>query len=252
MAQDKTAKKSDSGNPSLPLFYKNPVPLDQRRNPPLLFNKNIGYGFTAGVNAVPLNMIEFSQAAGSMPIAFSPDPTATPVAVLGLREDENLYLTNKNDWLVDCYIPAYIRRYPFIFASVANSDQLGLCLDENENTIVQKDGERIFDDAGNPTEMAKNAMEFCKSYHAASMATQEFSKKLLELDLLVERQVDIKIKDKQIRFAGFRIVDEKKLNGLSDDQFMELRKKGLLPFIYAHLLSNVQWNRITQLLTKKI
>ncbi|MBI1326245.1 MAG: sapC family protein [Alphaproteobacteria bacterium] len=251
MAKESTQQKAPT-NPNLPLFYSNPVPLDQRRNPPLLFNKSIGYGFTEGVNAVPLNMVEFSQAAGSMPIAFSPDATATPVAVLGLRDGENLYLDNKKQWLNDAYIPAYVRRYPFIFAAVPNSDQYGLCLDETDQTIAKKDGERIFDDAGEPTELAKNAMEFCKSYHAAALGTQALSKALVDLDLLVERQVDIKVKDKQIRFAGFRIVDEKKLNELPDDKFMDLKKRGFLPFIYAHLISNVQWNRLTQLLMKQM
>ncbi|MBI2235264.1 MAG: SapC family protein, partial [Micavibrio aeruginosavorus] len=94
----------------MPLFYTNPAPLDARKHANLSLKKNFGLSFTKTVNAVPINMIEMPQVCHFYPIAFSPDGNATPVALMGLRDNENLYVDEKGEWLEDAYIPAYIRR----------------------------------------------------------------------------------------------------------------------------------------------
>uniref|UniRef100_UPI001C6FFE3A SapC family protein n=1 Tax=Rahnella variigena TaxID=574964 RepID=UPI001C6FFE3A len=99
-------------NPQFPLFYKNPVPLDANRHGNLSLKANFGLSFAAKVNAVPINLIEMPQICHAYPIAFSPDDNATPVAILGLRDNENLFLDKDGQWASDLYIPAYIRRYP--------------------------------------------------------------------------------------------------------------------------------------------
>ena len=255
MATKKTAQETQDTPPTgtLPLFYKNPVPLDASRHATLGLKKNFGLSFTKGINAVPINLIEMPQICHTYPIAFSPDASATPVAILGLRDNENLYLNNNNEWLADSYIPAYIRRYPFIFSEVPNGDQLTLCVDLDAQTTEEKGDQQFFDADGKPSTLSQNALEFCKSYHSAAKQTIEFSRALHEADLLVTRQAEISTPaGRKINFSGFRIVDEKKLAELSDATFMEWRKRGWLPFIYAHLFSGAQWQRLTRLLGDRI
>lgn len=255
MATKKTAQETQDAAPagSLPLFYKNPVPLDASRHGDLSLKKNFGLGFTKDINAVPINLIEMPQVCHTYPIAFSPDASATPVAILGLRDNENLYLNHHNEWLADAYIPAYIRRYPFIFSEVPNGDQLTLCVDIDDQTIETGGEQTFFDADGKPTTLAQNALEFCKSYHAAAKQTVEFSRALHDADLLVTRQAEISTPaGRKINFSGFRIIDEKKLSELPDATFMEWRKRGWLPFIYAHLFSGAQWQRLTRLLGDRI
>lgn len=237
----------------MPLFYKNPAPLDAKLHAKMALKKNFGLGFTKGVNAVPVNLIEMPQICHYYPIAFSPDATGTPVAIMGLRDNENLFLNDKGEWEEDTYIPAYIRRYPFIFSEMPGNDQLSLCVDMNDN-IIDKDGEQKFFDAeGKPSTLSQNALEFCKSYHAAAQHTIEFGKAMAKAGLLVERQAEIVIAPgKKINFSGFRIIDEAKLADLDDKTFAEWRKKGWLPFIYAHLFSGAQWQRLTRLLNKRM
>ncbi len=252
MAKDKTppAPVSDA---QFPLFYKNPTPLDANRHGKLGLKKNFGLGFTRDVNAVPINLIEMPQVCHFYPIAFSPDENATPVAILGLRDNENLYLNDKNEWMSDSYIPAYIRRYPFIFSEMPDSDQLTLCVDA-DNSTVEEGGDQLFFEAdGQPTTLAKNALEFCKSYHAAARQTIEFSRALQDSGLLVTRQAEISIQSgRKINFSGFRIIDEKKLAEMDDRTFLEWRNKGWLPFIYAHLFSGIQWQTLTRLLNERV
>ncbi len=245
--KDIKEQKTDS---ALPLFYTNPVPLDAKKHTDLALKKNFGLNFTKGINAIPINLIEMPQICHYYPIAFSPDNNATPVAILGVRNDENLFLNKDGSWNAEAhYIPAYIRRYPFIFSEMPDNEQLSLCIDMNDD-ITEKDGEqKFFGDDGKPSQLANNALEFCKSYHAAAKQTLEFSKWLIEADMLVEREAQINAGEKtRINFSGFKIIDEKKLSELSDDKVVELHKKGWLPFMYAHLFSGAQWQRLTLLL----
>jgi hypothetical protein len=237
---------------SMPLFYKNPVPLDAKLHSKLALKRNFGLGYTKGVNAVPINLIEFPQICHVYPIAFSPDGSGTPVAILGLRDNENLFLHN-GLWEDDTYIPAYIRRYPFIFSEMPGNDQLSLCLDMDSGVTEDGGEQRFFTDDGKPTQLSTNALEFCKSYHAAAQHTIEFGKALAAADLLVDRHAEIGIAPgKKINFSGFRIIDEAKLADLDDKTFNEWRKKNWLPFIYAHLFSGAQWQRLTRLLNKRM
>jgi hypothetical protein len=123
----------------------------------------------------------------------------------------------------------------------------------NDSVVDEKGDQKFFDGEGKPTTLAQNALEFCKSYHAAAQQTVAFGKALHEAGLLVERSAEIGLADgKRLNFAGFRIVDEEKLSKLDDKTFLEFRKAGFLPFIYAHLFSGAQWQRLTRLLNGRM
>ena len=250
---DTTSQNANQNAPSMPLFYTNPVPLDAKKHATLALKKNFGLGFTTTINAVPINMIEMPQICHFYPIAFSPDDNATPVALVGLRDNENLFVNAKGEWMEDAYIPAYIRRYPFIFSELPNSDQLTLCVDMGENVVEENGEQRFFDDDGKGSALAQNALVFCKSYHAAAQQTLEFSKALAASGLLVDRRAEINVAgNRRISFSGFRIIDEQKLGQLDDAVFIDWRKKGYLPFLYAHLFSGAQWQRLTRLLNERL
>jgi hypothetical protein len=74
-------------------------------------------------------------------------------------------------------------------------------------------------------------------------ATGPFIEALIEHDLLDARVANIAMPDGgEIRLAGFATLDEAKLRGLSDEVFLEFRRKGWLKAIYAQLQSTLNWN----------
>lgn len=255
MAKKEASVEQEQGQQGggMPLFYKSPAPLDAKRHASLGLKKDFGLSFTKEVNAVPVNMIEMPQICHFYPIAFSPDQNATPVALVGLRDNENLFVNEKGAWEQNAYIPAYIRRYPFIFSEVPGSDQLTLCVDMAKDVVGEGGDQKFFEQDGAPSQLSKNALEFCKSYHAAAQQTLEFSKALGASGLLVDRQAEINVGEgKKINFSGFRIIDESKLAELDDADFLEWRRRGWLPFLYAHLFSGAQWQKLTMLLNRRM
>lgn len=234
-----------------PLFYSNPTLLQNNVHTKVQVASDIGFGFAAQTTAVPLNLIEFPQAAHYYPIAFARDENATPVAIVGIRDGENLFINKKGEWRDGSYIPAYVRRYPFILSTSESSDQLSLCADDVPG-VMDKAGSRLFEDDGTPTEFAKNALEFCRSYHQAATITQGFGKALHDAGVLVDRTAEITLEDgSRVSFSGFRIVDEEKFNKLPEKTFMEWRDKGYLAGVYAHLFSGLHWGTLTRLVNER-
>lgn len=243
----------------MPLFYTNPTPLDAKKHAKLGLKKNFGFDFTRNINAVPVNMIEMTQICHHYPIAFSPDASATPVAILGLRDNENLFVQPDGRWEEATYIPAYIRRYPFIFSEMPGNESLTLCVDMNDKIVEDGSEQSFFDKDGKPSTLSKGALEFCKSYHAAAKQTLDFSAALVKHGLLVERAAQINIAgNRRINFSGFRVIDEEKLEKMKDKDFLEFRKTvenkkmNWVPFLYAAMFSGPQWHKLTFMLNGRL
>jgi hypothetical protein len=231
-----------------PLFYTNPVPLDVQKHQAWALKNTINLGFAANAHAVPVNVVEFPLLARHYPVVFTPDASATPVVILGLKENNNLFVTTAGDWAVpNAFIPSYIRRYPFLFAEVSGTDQLTLCIDDVPSVIDPKSGMKLFDGTA-PSALTNNALEFCKSFHGATLQTKTFCAALQASGILVEREAEIPLPNgEKLRFGGFRIIDEQKFAALDDKTYLEWRKQGWIAAVYAVLFAGSQWGELARL-----
>ena len=236
-----TAAKADSEGVRWPLFYNMPVPLSLERHGDKSINLARRFGFAANSNMVPVNMQEFSRVAISYPIVFTESAPASAIAILGLRQGQNLFVDDAGAWDGGVYVPAYVRRYPFIFSTGQEDEQLVLCVDEADDLIVDGTGaentQAIYD-GEEASETIKKMLEFCAAFHRQSLATREFVDELENRALFRPGTVTITNESgEQVNLRGFRIVDETKFNALSDEAFLEFRRKGWLHAITSHLVS---------------
>ena len=231
---------SETAAPQMPPFYTRPVAIDSRRH--------AGHGLKPGTYAfaretvyVHLNAVEFAVASKTYPIVFTDSDEPAPVAILGLRQAQNLFVDAEGYWTPFTYIPAYVRRYPFIFAGDPQAKQLALCIDEASDWVVQDGGSALFAD-GKRTKLVEDALELCTSFHREATVTQAFCKTLKEKDLLVQRRADVTLNSgERSSLSGFLSIDEEKFNALPDDVVLDWRKRGLLAAIYAQLMSASNW-----------
>lgn len=231
------------------LFYTQPEPLSVEAHGALSLNSTTSpFGFAAKANIVPLTVTEFAPAALSYPVIFVGD-NKQPVAVTGLREGENLFIDGKDNFKPDAYVPAYVRRYPFVFANDAENQRLILCIDRAAPFLTEGEGQPLFVD-GKPSAYTEQAMEFCNSFEQERLRTESFVNLLNELDLFevreqtfTPRNPDGSLGEPQ-KVAEFYAVSEDKLRGLDPAKLAELRDNGALGQFYAHLMSLQGWERL--------
>lgn len=230
----------------MPIFYSQPEVLDSTRHEGLELKPVSTYEFTAGVNAIPVTAAEFPAASRDYPIVFTAGSNPGAVAIVGLRKDENLMLEAKGKWRAGTYIPAYVRRYPFIFLRSDGGDQYALCVDRGCKQLVKGKKNLLF----NGTEMGdltKNALEFCKAFQQQHMATEKVIEVLKQHDLLMPNQGRFNLPDgRSLAITDFMTVDEKKFNELPGEAFLKIRDSGALPTIYCHLVSMGAWQRLVE------
>lgn len=221
----------------LPVLYSALEPLEPGRHAALRL-RDAGHGFAGKLSSIPLAVEEFALAGRHMPVLFASQAPHMPVALTGLAPDRNLFVDAEGAWRKGCYIPAYLRRYPFLLVrATADSDQLVLCIDPAAAQFSPSEGEPLFDAEGKPAPLATKAFEFTRSVEAAFRKTQEFAEGLMLMGLLQPAAIQFEHAGKPFRVDGFHAVERERLMKLTGEQLATLRDKGWLEPIYAHLLS---------------
>jgi hypothetical protein len=221
------------------LFYQKPVVLNRDAHRNLKLRSTPTFAYAAGTNSVPLTGAEFAASARHFPILFVNDANnqPSPIALLGLRRDENLFVDDKGNW-AGGYIPAFIRRYPFVLIEKPGEQDLTVGIDEAFQGFNASEGEAIFDGEGKDTPALQRAITFLNAYQADAKRTADFVAELVRLDLLVPQAINVQQKDgHKFKLDGFSIVDESRLGALGDSDAGNLVRNGFMGWIYMHLLS---------------
>ena len=225
---------------NLPLFYKDLVPLSSVDHADFHARPLDNAEFLVGQHAIPLTSDEFVSACRFFPIVFSAGDNPVPLALMGLNEGINTFVDDEGKLLNPVYVPAYVRRYPFLLARLQpDSEDLSLCFDPTSGALGKFDeGDALFVD-GQPSEQVQAVLEFCKNFEEAGQRTGLFMDELKKADLLMDGEVAIQQEgnDKPYVYRGFQMVDENKLRELRGDVLRKLMQNGILALIFAHLFS---------------
>ncbi|MBA3070332.1 MAG: SapC family protein [Hyphomonas sp.] len=234
------------------LFYKQPQPLSAENHGGLGVKQVAQpFAFLREAHAVPVTVTEFGVCAASYPIIFVGDER-TPVAVMGVRQGQNLFVDANGFVFEDYYIPAFVRRYPFVFAADESSDRLLLCVDRAAPMVSNQPDVAFFEN-GQPSKFTTDAIEFCKEFERQRRATLDFVKMISSMDLFEQKTVVFQPRDAQgnevgpqQKVADYWAISEERLNALPAEKYLELRNNGALGACYAHLVSLLNWSKVIQ------
>lgn len=224
--------------PAQLLIYETVIPLSINRHRDCSVEIGPNYAFSGSINSMPLMAIEFPEAAAEYAIVFAGDrDNVMPAVILGIGRD-NLYLSPEGGWEAK-YVPAFVRRYPFVFSTSPDQRQLVLCIDEAFSGFNREGrGQPLFTEAGKPSAYVDGMLRFLQEYQTQFLRTQAFCKKLRELDLLAPMQAQAELATgTRMSLGGFMAVDRAKLKALPAETLAELARTDELELLYLHLHS---------------
>jgi hypothetical protein len=238
------ATAAPTQNQSLPLFYHGIEPLNVSQHGKAHVRSVADMRQIAQTHAIPVTVDEFTLVQRHYPIVFSIGESPIPMALMGLNEGVNVFLTEEGHVQdPSIYLPAYIRRYPFLLARLRpETDELSLCFDPTANAVGDfSEGEALFS-GDQPSDATKAILQFCEQFEAAGHRTAAFMEDLQKSGLLMDGEVAIQPEgfEQPFVYRGFRMVDEEKLRELRGDELRKMNQNGMLPLVYAHLFSLAQ------------
>ena len=218
-------------------FYANVVQLNSTRHASLRVRPATEHSFARRAQSVAIGAGEFFDCAVEFPVVFVRSPVGiVPVALLGARADENLFVAADGRWDAG-YLPAFIRRYPFVTLN-EGEDRISVGIDESSSLLGTEQGECLLGEDGKPSESFRSMIQFLERSHADFLRGEALGKTLDEKGLLQPMSATMSINGgATIELGGFEVVDVAKLDALSIGEQGLLAKAGDLALIHAHLVS---------------
>ncbi len=234
------------------LLYEQAVPVSSQKHRDLSVKTGNDYGFAREVNSVPLIAVEFPHATDEYAIVFAgTDDNIAPLAILGIQSNRNLFVSDTNEWKGD-YIPAFVRRYPFVFAGSPDKTNFTLCIDESYGGCnTNGRGERLFDADGERTQYLNGTLGFLRDYEEQFERTRAFCRRLKDLDLLEPVQAQFTAPGGTTgALTGFMAINREKLQAIPSDKLVEMMKTGELELVYLHLFSLRNFRKMAEIPTE--
>jgi hypothetical protein len=235
-------------------MFQKVVPVNKERHAQTRIKEVDGFQFAAPFHIAYVTMHEFARAAAIYPIVFIEDKERDefrPVVLLGLDAGENLFVDAKGKWQTS-YVPAIIRRYPFALSQSNAEGQFLVCIDEGSELVSESEGNPLFDESGQPTQVIENVKRYLGELQQMDVLTRDFARFLTGHNMLIPLNMRVRQSDKVKSISGCYVINEERLNNLSDEGFLEIRNKRYLPAIYAQLISLAQIERLVMLKDERI
>jgi len=222
------------------LIYEKIVVLDITKHKNTRVAPVTDFSFAASANSIPIAGVEFIEAAKEYPIAFIKNSQGAyiPTIILGLQDNQNLFVSKEGKWN-GYYIPAYVRRYPFVPSTTNEAGKLNICIDAAYKGIDAENGAPVFNADGTPAPMLERAVQLIQDYHVQMQHTNSFISRLADSGVLQEMKAEFGTRDgsKKFRLNGIFVVNEEKLRALDDAKVLDFFRKGEFAWIYSHLTS---------------
>jgi hypothetical protein len=251
------AEEQQNGVTGNVMFYEKPVPLNRETHK--------GYGvspvdkpfqFMAKSHFVPLTATEFGLAAASYPIIFAGEERS-PLAVMGIRTEENLFINEQGRFDPDFYMPAFARRYPFVLAGDQGTERFVVCIDETADCVTNKNPAQAFFNGEELSSFTQEAFEFLQKFEADRRSTAAMVEEFKKLDLFEPKDMHFQgtradgTPGERQKIADYFAISEEKLRSLSAEQTKNLSDRGMLAVAHAHLVSLGNWQRLVNMTLRR-
>ena len=225
-------------------LYDKPVLLSKEAHGNMgLSRSDQPFAFVRDVKGLPVVVDELQTAQKHYPIVFSDFESPVLIAVVGIIDDQNLFVNDAGEWAADHYIPSYARCHPFAFAR-REGDEYAIVIDESSKSISSSP-ETPFFDGDDLSESVQQRVDFCGQLNEARQRTLKFGERIKELGLLNGQRVAQTLDDgSEVKIADYVSIDPSKLQELDKDTLQELHKDGSLSVIFAQIFSLENWNRL--------
>jgi len=197
---------------------------------------------------------EFRSVQAVYPILFHRDERGEfyPVALFGFQTGENLFL-DAAGWQAR-YVPAMIRRQPFLIGFSAAPDQVDgetrrmLSLDMAHPRVSTERGEPLFEPLGGRTPFLEEMATLLETIYHGAESNRKFVAALQEYGLIESVTFDITLADgSRNQLLGFFAINEEKLRELPGEALGKLSSNGFLMPLFMMLASTVNVRTLVDL-----
>ncbi|MDX2074081.1 MAG: SapC family protein [Alphaproteobacteria bacterium] len=235
----------------MPLFFSNPKVISIDRHAQARLRSGLTMKFAGQTNSIPLTIADIAEAAKSYPVVFTQAEVPLPVAIVGLESD-NYFVDEQGKWMELNYVPAYARKYPFVFLEMPESDQLTLCVDEDALVFDEAAEGRALYENDEPSTFTQTALQFCAQFQEQHRVTKIFCEKLAALDLLTPQRSSVELANKRaLQLNGFQLIDIEKFRALPKETVLELHQQDFLALIHYAIQSQSNWQHLLMLANKR-
>ncbi len=148
-------------------MFQNAKPLDKVRHKNLKFTPQSNYLFARQLPVSILGASELVDASKHFPIVFwdtgNKNMPTLPQALMSIEKDKNAFVDEDGSWKAG-YVPAHIRRYPFILGQLQDQERFAVMIVEDALHFQNEAGSPIIDEDGEGSEILKKATEFLATY----------------------------------------------------------------------------------------
>lgn len=189
---------------------------------------------------------EFIDVHKEYPIYFQKDSETgefQAVALFGFQSNQNLFLDNSSSGWDAYYIPALIRREPFLIGFQPGKEvdeQTPKVMIDMESPRISKgqDGEPLFREGGGNSPLLEETTKLLRLIHDGMVASKNMFAALSALELIEPFTLDIKFDDgTPLKVTNYYTINQEKLYSLDDQAVANLHRTGHLQLAYLVLAS---------------
>lgn len=218
-------------------MFRTLEPLDHIKHRQLRHLADTTAAFAREVYAVPLGVREITIAMRHFPIVFNAPDAALPHALLSADGASHGFMGADGTWSAP-YIPAHVRRYPFILGRTQTAGSYVVMLDSDSKQLGTEAGERLFDDSGARTPYLNGIVKFLEAFQTEIAAAESLFAPIVEAKLLAPLEIRTQTREgAALSVLTLYAVDSKRLDALAPETLAKWQKSGLLAMLYAHLFS---------------